>query len=96
MPTINLCYKDLAMSFKHRCHFLSQVKKLLVNNNSETVNFLLKVREDPNSFCCHFQASIFAYLIVYEAERLSKASLNLLYSAWCMLGNKAPRLEGMK
>ena len=69
MPTRNLCYKDLAMSFKHRCHFLSQVKKLLVNNNSETVNFLLKVREDPNSFCCHFQASIYAYLIVYETER---------------------------
>ena len=69
MPTINLCYKDLSMSFKHRSHFSSQVKKWLVKNDSETVNFLLKAREDPNSFCCHFQAAIYAYLIVYETKR---------------------------
>ena len=72
---MSLCYQDLSISFKHCSHFLvsfivSQVASWLMNDdNSENIYILQKVKEDPNSFCCHFYASIYAYLIVYQTKR---------------------------
>ena len=66
---------------------------------SETVYFLQKVKEDPNSFCCQFLASIYTYLIVYQTKRQNDQSIFecIQYGAeMCMIGYKAPRLEGMK
>ena len=52
---------------------VSKVASWLMNkDNSETVYFLQKVKEDPNSFCCHFKASIYAYLIVYQTNKYNK------------------------
>ena len=74
----------------------------LVIDNSETVYNhcpLQEVKEDLNSFGCHFQASIYAYLIVIKPiDRKSKVNVFSAVQKYTCLANgyKASRLEGMK
>ena len=55
--SMKVTHSDLSISVTFLVSFMvSQVESWLMNNdNSETVYFLQKEKEDPNSFCCHFK-----------------------------------------